>query len=177
MTLHLISKDEELKIIRNLKDLYPEKVLDKSIINFKDNNNIIFSVDLKIKKLSNLLSGMIFERFVGIFFEKNNYEVDYIGINNFNKPGADQGIDLICKKNKSPTAYVQCKYSKKEMGAQRIEQILYKGGNFIDKNEKQKCEFILAINKDISSIKNKQRFLKWNSLQNKTNLKIEVFNF
>ena len=179
MKLLFIPKDEELRIIRNIKILYPKKSNDKSKITFNDfNNNLVFSINLKTHKLSNQLIGMIFERVVGISFERENFQIQYLGIDNYNKPGGDLGIDLICKKKDNPNFYIQCKYlDKGTLGPQRIENILYKAGNYINKYEKNKSNFILVSNKNITLEKNKQRFLKWNELQSKIILEFKVIDF
>ena len=132
------------------------------------------SKSYKISDLSSFMKGMLYERLVGIQFENNGHDVEYCGLK---KGVLDQGIDLICRKSGQPTCYIQCKSGEKTIGKQGIETILYKGGNFIAKNEKDKCRFILAIESEkLVSEVNRRRFLNWNQLQSKVKLEIKTFS-
>jgi len=55
---------------------------------------------------SNWLIGRIYERYVGYFYEKEGYDVEYVGIF---KGKEDLGRDLICQKEKD-FIVIQCKY-------------------------------------------------------------------
>lgn len=54
----------------------------------------------------NIELGRMYERYIGYLYEKDGYDVEYIGIE---KVLGDMGRDLICKKN-GLTEIIQCKY-------------------------------------------------------------------
>lgn len=58
------------------------------------------------RQKSNWLVGRLYERYVGYLFEKEGYDVEYVGIL---KGYEDLGRDLICQKN-SKFVVIQCKY-------------------------------------------------------------------
>jgi len=152
----------------------PQKNSETGEIELLNSENCV-EISYKFSKISPFLWGMIYERVVGISYERLGYNVDYSGIKN---GFLDQGIDLICRKQDQITSYVQCKSGQKNIGKQSIETILYKGGNFIAKVDKNRCRFVLAIdNAKIISDLNRQRFLNWNKLQSKVKLEITLLNW
>ncbi len=166
--------NSERKFINEIQTLTPNKNLATREINLLDaNGNNLKSY--QISDLTPFLKGMLYERMVGIHFENNGYDVEYCGLN---KGVLDQGIDLICRKPEQPTCYIQCKSGGKTVGKQGIETILYKGGNFIAKNENHKCRFILAIETEkLVSTVNRRRFMQWNQIQSKVRLEIKTLTW
>ena len=166
--------NSERQFINEIQTLTPNKNLVTGEINLLNaNGNNLKSY--QISDLTPFLKGMLYERMVGIYFENNGYDVEYYGLN---KGVLDQGIDLICRKYEEPTCYVQCKSGEKTIGKQGIETILYKGGNFIAKNENHKCRFILATETEkLVSKSNRRRFMQWNQLQSKVRLEIKTLTW
>ena len=166
--------NSERQFINEIQTLTPNKNLATGEINLLNaNGNNLKSY--QISDLTPFLKGMLYERMVGIYFENNGYDVEYCGLN---KGVLDEGIDLICHKSEEPTCYIQCKSGEKTIGKQGIETILSKGGNFIAKNEKHKCHFVLVIESDkLVSKVNRLRFLQWNQIQSKVRLEIKTLTW
>ena len=66
--------------------------------------------------------GELYERFIGYLFEKEKYQVEYIGINK-SKGGGDGGIDLICRNSKM-TWLVQCKNWSKKISSGKVRDFI-----------------------------------------------------
>lgn len=162
------------QFLEDIKSLTPKRnAATSEIILLTDDCSILKSYG--ISELLPFLKGMLYERMVGIHYEKNGYDVEYCGLN---KGVLDQGIDLICRKYEELTCYIQCKSGEKTIGKQGIETILYKGGNFIAKNENHKCRFILAIETEkLVSTVNRRRFMQWNQIQSKVRLEIKTLTW
>ena len=129
----MVNSTEKI-IIEKLKQNLPFKDKKNSIIYLKNSQGII-KESLEYNKISPLLRGLIFERYVGLYYESKGYSVIYRGIDN---GVLDEGIDLICEKKNKETCFIQCKSGDKNIGKQSIELILFKGGLFFKKRLEKK---------------------------------------
>ena len=119
--------------------------------------------------------GFVYEKFVGQKYEKEGYQVEYLGLK---KGFLDGGMDIIISKDDSKV-YIQCKYSTKTcayFGKQRIEWILYKASSFLMKQyEGKKLNFWLVIPNLVLIKRNMQDyFLSKNNTQYMVNLDLKV---
>lgn len=164
----------EKEFLKKILICIPQKNLDTDELELRNLENDV-RISHKFTKLTPFMWGMIYERVVGLSYEKLGYSVEYNGIEN----GVfDRGIDLICRKKDQTTCYVQCKSGQKIIGKQAIETILYKGGNFIATTEDNKCRFVLVIeNEKVITERNRQRFLNWNKLQSKVKLEVILLSW
>lgn len=152
----------------NLSDVEKIKYLDEKLIKYKE------------RKKSKLKIGLEFERYCGFLFEEKNYKVYYNGIL---KGKADEGIDLIAKKD-NKTIYIQCKYWSitKQIRENAIAQLL--GASLkksieigLDSNEfmklvkEKKIEMWLISKTSLS--KEAKEFAKLLNIQFKENLGID----
>lgn len=130
--------------------------------------------------------GYIYEKYVGQYFESIGYNVNYWGLE---KGFNDGGIDIVAEREEE-IYYIQCKHLiNRTMGKSYIENILYKAGNTISKqNLSKKTTFALVIPSkegcfsrervDTSGIQNKYKytlaeyFLSKNNTQDYTRLEI-----
>ncbi len=91
--------------------------------------------------------GYLYEKYVGQYFEKKGYSIEYVGLT---KGFLDGGIDLIAR-SENKSYFIQCKYQvKNKLSKAKIENILYKAGNTISKMEHSRSDvFALVVpNKD-----------------------------
>lgn len=169
---HLSNFDRE--VLNKMLVYTPSKRLSATQVEFLDSKNRVVA-SYSFSDLSPFLWGMLYERVVGIYYEKSGYDVEYNGIIN---GVLDQGIDLICCKPDQPTCYVQCKSGQKHIGKQGIETILYKGGNYISKVERRRCRFVLVIESEkMLADVNRRRFLHWNKHQSKVKLEVKTLTW
>jgi hypothetical protein len=163
-------KDFERNFLNESIQYIPRKNGEKSVVQLINSDGKVKN-SLCYTKITPFLWGMLFERIVGLWYEKNGYQVFYNGIN---MGVMDGGIDLICRREQEQTCYVQCKSGLKKIGKQSIEKILYNGGNYIAKVEKENCKFVLFLeNENVVSAYNKKRFSHWNKMQSKVRLEIQ----
>jgi len=119
--------------------------------------------------------GSVYEKYVGQVYESNGYEVEYRGLL---KGFLDSGIDLIAQ-GPADEFYIQCKYSVRKInnkiGKQKMENILYKAGNFLHKKYAgKKLSFVLVVPsvRDMILPHMEAYFLSKNQLQHQVKLSI-----
>ena len=128
----------------------------------------------RLEDLSPADLGYAFERLVGLSLEDQGYKVDYRGLR---LKMMDGGIDLTAVAPSGAIHFYQCKATRKNIGPQVIERILYKAGNFIAKQTfDPPCRLILAVvDRTVISEKAMHRWNRYNSLQNSVELRIEEY--
>lgn len=128
----------------------------------------------RLEDLSPADLGYAFERLVGLSLEDQGYKVDYRGLR---LKMMDGGIDLTAVAPSGAIHFYQCKATRQNIGPQEIERILYKAGNFIAKQTfDPPCRLILAVvDRTVISEKAMHRWNRYNSLQNRVELRIEEY--
>ncbi len=118
--------------------------------------------------------GYAFERVVGLALEERGYAVDYRGLR---LKMLDGGIDLIAIAPSREVYFYQCKATSQSIGAQEIERILFKAGNFIAKQTfDPPCRLVLAVmDRSVLSAKAMHRWNRHNSSQNFVKLLVEEY--
>ncbi len=117
----LLKQKTEKKNIEENDDPVREFVPEYDRLSEEERNQRALERYLKNRNKSNWEIGKMYERYIGYLYEKNGYNVEYIGIE---KGFDDLGRDLICKKG-NKTLVVQCKHwaSSKEIKEAHINQL------------------------------------------------------
>lgn len=147
---------------------------DKHIILCDKQEKLLKQLDMLA--LNNSDMGKLYERYVGLFYESHGYTVKYNGLLNGKLDG---GIDLVCE-SKADILLVQCKYTHKSFGRQKIEQLLYNTSGYFKRNGiPQKFKFIIVVPNidDCFSKKNKEYLLHKNNFISNGKIVLKEINF
>ncbi len=101
--------------------------------------------------------GTVYEKYVGQIIQSHGYTVTY----NMSKGFLDGGIDVIAENN-NHKLFIQCKSSNGSMGKQKIEWILYKAGETLNREckinkSKHICFVLVTPDKDASFKSNSKK--------------------
>lgn len=123
--------------------------------------------------------GYLYERLVGLDYERRGYNVEYRSHLGYR----DAGVDLIAVDSEEKR-FVQCKFTLHSMGRGKIEELLYKASKFVKANlGHQKNHFDLVVPDEAAAFphpghrnlaKNiaKRVYLRYNETQNDIQLHI-----
>lgn len=73
--------------------------------------------------------GYLYERIVGLHYERIGYSVEYRCHLGF----MDRGVDLVAK-NETECHFIQCKFTLKSMSRAKVESLLFAASAFVQKN-------------------------------------------
>lgn len=126
--------------------------------------------------------GFLYERLVGLHYERSGYVVEYRSHLGY----FDAGVDLIARDERR-CRFIQCKFTLKSMSRAKVETLLFAASKFVRSNlEPRKNHFDLVVpseeiafprrqrRKNASSLPNAAReaFLKYNATQHQVQLSI-----
>lgn len=126
--------------------------------------------------------GILYERLVGLHYEKNGYNVEYRSRLGY----LDAGVDLIAR-NENECRFIQCKFRLQSMSRSTVESLLFAASRFVKNNlTPYENHFDLVVpfeakafpnrwnTKKTSLIPNPARkaFLRYNTTQQKIRLHI-----
>jgi len=121
------------------------------------------------RRKSKWLIGRLYERFIGYLYEKQGYDVEYVGIF---KGFEDLGRDLICQKN-NEFIVIQCKNWAKfrTIYEKHIFQFFGTVFQYKDENPKKKVKAIFYTSTELSNLA--RRFSKELGIELKENFKFD----
>lgn len=117
--------------------------------------------------------GYLYERIVGLHYERIGYSVEYRCHLGFR----DRGVDLVAR-NEMECRFIQCKFTLRSMSPSKVESLLFAASAFVQENlEQRKNHFDLAVpSKEAAFPARRQTaqraFFRYNATQHQVQLNI-----
>jgi len=117
--------------------------------------------------------GYLYERLVGLHYQRIGYCVEYRCHLGFR----DRGVDLVAR-NQTECRFIQCKFTLQAMGAAKVESLLFAASSFVSENlEALENHFDLVVPSKKAAFpegrrRAEQAFLRYNATQHKVHLNL-----